>query len=125
MQPAHVERSSVLVVALFAVVSLVVSACGSDDVSPQSRMVGGRCTTDNDCVKRCVTGSNFPGGYCTVTCTSSNDCPGGSACVANNGGICLAICQVPAHCDGYGPGYQCTLLTSQAGGAGARVCVGS
>jgi serine protease len=116
---------------LWAVVLLVLAstatlhaACSSDDVGPQSRMVGGRCVTDNDCVKRCITGTEFPGGYCTVTCAASSDCPGGSACVASNGGICLATCQVPSDCDDYGPDYQCNRQTSQTPGAGPLACAG-
>ena len=117
-------RWAVLIVVVSAT-SLAAPGCGADDVGPRSRIVGGRCTTDTDCVKRCVTGAEFPGGYCTVTCANSNDCPGGSACVASNAGICVATCQVAAHCEDYGPGYQCGLATNQAGGAGSRVCLGS
>lgn len=82
---------------------------------------------DNDCVKRCVTGTLFPGGYCTVSCATDHDCPGGATCAAVNGitgGICLATCQVTTDCNGFGVGYQCNPQNSQAGGAGALACVG-
>ena len=117
------------IVLILVLVLLVVGpfACGVDDVGPQGHMVGGRCAVDNDCVKRCVTGTSFPGGYCTVSCATDNDCPGGATCAAVSGitgGICLATCRVPADCNGYGAGYQCNRQTSQAGGAGALACVG-
>lgn len=100
------------------------SGCGTDDVGPRSRMVGGRCTVAADCVQRCVTGNDFPGGYCTVSCTANRDCPGGSTCAASNGGVCLATCQVSADCSGYGPAYTCGRRLGQSSGAEALACVG-
>jgi len=101
--------------------------CGNDDVGPTGHKVGGRCTNDGDCVKRCLTGSEFPGGYCTEVCATDHDCPGGSVCVADksNGGICLVTCKVPSDCDAFGAGYQCNRQTSQSGGEGALACLGT
>ncbi|MBC8132483.1 MAG: hypothetical protein H7X95_05830 [Deltaproteobacteria bacterium] len=105
--------------------------CGTDDVGPQGKMVGGRCTTDNDCVNRCLTGTSFPGGYCTVSCATDSDCPGGAACVATNGGACLATCRGSADCAGFGREYKCSRSTRQSGiaetagigaGAGTLTC---
>ena len=132
MRPIHLirlafrlaVRLTVLGLALLAT-AIIAPGCNTDDVGPESRLVGGRCATNSDCIHRCVTGAEFPGGYCTVSCTNSNNCPSGSACVASNEGICLATCQVVEHCKGYGPDYQCDLLSSQAGGTGSQVCVGS
>jgi hypothetical protein len=107
----------------------VTPGCGSDDVGPQSHLVGGRCTIDGDCVKRCVTAPQFPGGYCTVSCATDHDCPGGAICAGNltgiTGGICLATCRVPADCNAYGAGYQCNRQDSQSGGLGALACAAS
>jgi hypothetical protein len=122
LTPPLIPRLVMLLVLGFAATCL--SACGVDDVGPMSRLVGGRCVTDNDCIKLCIKGSGFPRGYCTVSCTANSDCPGGSACVASNGGICLATCQVPADCTDYGPDYQCSRQTSQTPGTGPLVCAG-
>src|SRR4051812_37779104 len=97
---------------MFSIAALVfvvaTFGCGSNDVGPGSSTVGGRCGSDKDCAKRCVTGNDFPGGYCTITCTGDSDCPGGSACVTSSGdGICLGTCRIPTDCAGYGSGYQC------------------
>ena len=117
----------IVVAAVLALVALGVAApgCGSGDVGPSSHKVGGRCGSDGDCDKRCVTGIQFPGGYCTITCTGDKDCPGGSACVmsSNDEGICLATCQVPTDCAGYGSGYQCNRQPRQSGTMGALVCI--
>ena len=103
----------------------VAPACGPDDVGPHSRLVGGRCSVDNDCSKRCITGGNFPEGYCSVTCLNDKDCPGGSVCISQNGGICMATCSgAPADCDPYGAGFSCNRETRQGGSGGALVCIG-
>ena len=109
---------------VLAVATILPSGCGVDDVGPMSRLVGGRCVTDNDCIKHCITGTQFPDGYCTVSCAANSDCPGASACVASNGGICLATCQVAADCTDYGPGYRCSRQTSQTPGAEPLACAG-
>jgi serine protease len=122
MRLVHITRAAIMVLTIGALLG-----CGADDVGPQSHMVGGRCTVDNDCIKRCVTGTHFPGGYCTVSCTTDRDCPGGATCGAISGlagGICLAVCQIPADCNGYGAGYQCNRQTNQGGGMAALACVG-
>jgi hypothetical protein len=101
------------------------AGCGQDDVGPQSRMIGGRCTTDSDCVSRCLTdATTFPGGYCTVPCASNGDCPARSTCVAREGGICMATCQVTRDCSDYGAGYKCARQTSQGAGSDPLACIG-
>ena len=104
---------------------LALVACGSDGAGPNSNVVGGRCNSDNDCSKRCLMGSQVPGGYCTVTCATDHDCPSGAICATLNGdGVCLATCKVPADCNGFGPGYQCNRQPRQQGGDGALACLG-
>lgn len=113
-----------LCVFLAGVVGLWGAGCGIDDVGPTGRMVGGRCVDSRDCVQHCLTGSTFPGGYCTVGCRAHADCPGGAACVALNGGICLATCTTTAQCVPFGSGYQCAAVNSQSATRGALACVG-
>jgi hypothetical protein len=125
MRLAFVVRSLAHVSIRVAAVALTVgtlAGCGTDDVGPRSHMVGGRCTTNTDCVDRCMTGAEFPGGYCTVGCASHADCPGGSVCVASGGGVCLAACHLPADCKAFGVDYACALRTSEAGGPGVLAC---
>lgn len=118
--------SALTLTAILALATAVaLAACSADDVGPKSRMVGGRCTSDGDCVQRCLTdGTAFPGGYCTVPCTSSDDCPGGATCAAMQGGVCLATCRDSEVCADYGPDYQCTAVTGQSVATTARACIG-
>ena len=111
--------------ALLLTVSLLVGACGSDDVGPSGHAAGARCTADKDCAKRCLTGGEFPDGYCSQTGTSARDCPGGAACIAVEGaGGCMVTCHVANDCDGFGPGYLCSRGARQEGGEGVLVCIG-
>jgi hypothetical protein len=120
----HALRAALALAVLIGLVGAP-AGCGTDDVGPESQMVGGRCTTDHDCVRRClVDPTAFPGGYCTVSCTSNGDCPAGSACVAREGGICLATCKAAADCADYGAGYTCAPQTSQSAGGDPRACIG-
>jgi len=112
---------------LFGLVILVflLLGCGADDVGPGGKAVGGRCTADKDCSRRCLTGGAFPEGYCSQTCTTAKDCPGGSACVAVAGmGVCMVPCHVANDCNGFGPGYACSREARQEGGEGVLVCIG-
>jgi len=120
---ARLTRAARLGAGVIGLIGLV--ACGSDGAGPNSNVVGGRCNSDNDCSKRCLTGSQVPGGYCTVTCATDHDCPSGAICAKLNGdGVCLATCKVPADCNGFGPGYQCNRQPRQQGGDGALACLG-
>jgi len=114
-----------LTLAILAGCVATVVGCGQDDVGPQSRMIGGRCTNDGDCVRRCfVDAVVFPGGYCSVPCASNDDCPARSSCVAREGGICMATCQATKDCGAYGPSYQCARQTSQGAGGDPLACIG-
>lgn len=119
---AH-QRRAVLAI---AIALLGTAACGADDggVGPSGRLVGGRCSSDADCDKRCVTDNAFPGGYCTRSCADDGGCPAGSACVALEDGICLALCRAAADCDAFGAGYTCNLYGRQSGGERVRACAG-
>ena len=115
---------------LALVAALLVTAplsCGSsEDVGPSSPLVGGRCSADKDCSKRCLVGTRFPNGYCSQTCATDKDCIDGTVCIKNDAttGACMTTCQLPADCNGYGTGYSCNREARQQGGEGALVCVG-
>src|SRR5438067_373087 len=96
-------------IVLSMIAAVAVMTCGPG-VGPTNRGVGGACISDNDCVKRCVTGNDhYPGGMCTILCSSERDCPGGSTCVSDAGGICAPTCQSPSDCVQYGRGFTCDV----------------
>lgn len=90
-----------LVLAVGLMLSL--SACG-DPVSEDSSTVGGPCTSNDDCKEICLTGSDWPGGMCTLSCRDDADCPGGSACIDEERGVCLMECRGDEDCPS---GYEC------------------
>jgi hypothetical protein len=103
---------------LVALAMLAVPACGG--VGNSGAIVGGPCTTDADCDKRCLTSGDFPGGTCSMTCGKHDDCPGGSKCVDKEGGVCLLECELPEDCRG---GYTCKGQKNQSGGGESLVCL--
>lgn len=89
---------------LLALVFLV--GCGVD--SEVNRTVGARCDSKDDCKERClVDADDYPGGICSVSCLDVRDCPADSACVDDEGGVCLFVCDTDADCEFMGPGWQC------------------
>ena len=102
-----------------AALLLLSSGC-SEDVGEDSRTVGGMCTSNSDCRDRCLTGSDWPGGMCTVSCRDDYDCPSGSACIDKERGVCLMECRGDDECPG---GYECDD-EDRLGHSGKRyVCV--
>ena len=112
--------------ALFAAVLAVLSCGSSEEVGPNSPLVGGRCSGDKDCSKRCLLGTRFPNGYCSQTCATDKDCLDGTVCIQNDAtaGVCMTTCHLPADCNPYGTGYSCNRGARQQGGEGALVCIG-
>ncbi len=70
---------------------LLLGACQRDtDVGPD---FGGRCTTPEDCTRRCLPAPAWPGGFCSRDCTRDLDCPLTAACLAMDGGpACVLTC---------------------------------
>lgn len=68
--------------------------------------VGGACTSDAQCgVGLCVTGSAWPGGYCTDLCDTSDDCDDNAVCVRQDTvTFCAALCTSSRQCR---TGYYC------------------
>ncbi len=104
-----------LIVVVFALGLMMQAGCGGE------RTVGGACDSDADCNERCLTGSDFPGGMCTVACRDDVDCPGGTDCIDKKGGVCLPVCDEHRDCFG---GYRCKSEDRRGAGGKSRVCIG-
>lgn len=93
MSERHVIRpiSRVLLSSLGALLGFVIG-CHDPGV------VGGECRDDRDCAEQCVKGNKFPDGTCTVSCRDDRDCPSFAACVEDEGGICLPMCEHDSEC---------------------------
>ncbi len=98
------------------------NVCDADDSStavrnPNGTPDGQGCTVDVACVGgTCITGTDFPGGYCTtrscdvVGCSDAN-----SVCVGlEREALCFVRCEDSAQCR---EGYRCTSLDT-----GEKVC---
>src|SRR5690349_20484536 len=93
--------------ALLAGVTLGAAACGNGGVV--SRTLGARCDLAAECDERCLSGTEYPGGLCSITCDSSNACPDGALCVDDGAqsGVCLYQCGVDPDCAFLGAGWRC------------------
>ncbi|MGE6758121.1 S8 family peptidase [Corallococcus interemptor] len=94
----------------------------SDEDHTPTSTIGGACTTNGACGTDglCLTGTSFPGGYCTQDCVTDS-CPSGSACYSSDRGA-TAYCFVSCTPSGTNPqgtcrtGYRCV---SDNAGSGA------
>lgn len=118
--------------------AVLAAACSDSRSRPEDAggpELGAACTGSMPCAGglACVTGPEFPGGYCSATCDGT-PCPAGGRCVDGFGArLCFAMCSSSASCR---MGYQCWLGACQppcrtsgdCGGAGATCtdgrCVG-
>jgi hypothetical protein len=86
-----------------AIVSVVISGCGSSQSEAIRRGVGAECSASAACTESgqvCLT--EFKGGYCGVSaCIHDADCPQGSACVTGDGQVnyCFLICADKPECN--------------------------
>ena len=106
---------------ILLVASLLAFGCGSD-VGPHGSLVGGACSTNSDCSSRCVTGSHYPGGMCTLSCDSNVNCPSGTSCIDEAGGICAVDCRAPSDCTLFGAPYTCDARGLKGSDGSALVC---
>ena len=108
-------------IAILAILALALAACQHSDVS---RELGARCVSASDCDQRCLSGGDWPDGFCTIACETDNDCPSDAACLEEEGGVCAFSCVDDRSCAFLGPGYTCKERDAR-GGAGKRmVCRG-
>lgn len=107
------RRARVLVLNLAAFVGFALG-CHNPGV------VGGDCRDDRDCAEQCVKGNKFPDGTCTVSCIDDRDCPGFAACVDEDGGICLPVCEYDSECRDK---YACKDVDREGAAGKIGVCI--
>jgi hypothetical protein len=94
------------------------ASCGDITVvGPTNKTVGSACTANTDCAQMCLQDGHFPAGMCTIACTSNANCPSGSACVTEEGGVCLATCHADADCAPFNASFVCHSETTASGAA--------
>ncbi len=104
------------------VTMLLVGACQHSDVS---RQVGARCDKSSECDERClVPGTDYPGGFCTVSCNDKTECPSNTTCADTDGGVCLFECASDGECAFLGAGWMCKAVDLRGGGIKVMVCRG-
>lgn len=109
----------VLVASILMITGFVL-ACGGGG---SDEAVGATCRDDLDCEQRCMSGGDYPGGFCTLSCRDDRDCTSDSICIAKSGGICLFHCEVDPDCDFLGASYVCKDADDVAG-VRVGVCLG-
>jgi len=108
------NRSLILTLAFTAL-----AACHDD--GPDD-LVGATCRDDFDCAERCEEGSEFPGGFCTISCRGDYDCTDETVCADTREGVCLYTCRDDRDCAFLGP-YYCFAEGAREGGT-VYVCMG-
>jgi hypothetical protein len=101
--------------------ALALVRCHGNDVGHDGGLVGGGCGSSRDCVERCVTGGDYPGGTCTVNCRDDFDCPDTTYCVDRRDGICLLGCGSDRDCR---PRYECSDERRHGHRGDIPVCIG-
>ncbi|MEM9491255.1 MAG: hypothetical protein AAGC55_19055 [Myxococcota bacterium] len=110
---------------LVQTVLVIVAVAGSSGCSVSSsvsRDVGARCQSLDNCNGICLSGPEFPDGFCSLNCDDSSDCPD-SVCADIDQGVCLLSCRDPGDCDFLGTGWTCATRPDRDGGE-VNVCVG-
>lgn len=102
------------------------AALGCNASSPVSRELGASCQTHDDCGEICLSGDDFPDGFCSQSCDDTGDCAGNAVCVDIDQGICLLPCTTTEDCGFLGPGWTCTDKDPRpATSDEVRVCAGN
>lgn len=100
------------------------AGCGVD--STVSRTLGARCDNADECDDRCLApGTEFPGGFCSLSCEATADCPGGASCADVDAGVCLFECDADLRCEFLGDGWRCLEVPLRGRSAErVKVCLG-
>lgn len=102
--------------------AVLLAGCGNSDVS---REVGARCDDSSECDDRCLLPDDgWPGGFCSLSCDDDSDCPEGTACVDDEGGVCLFRCESVPECGFLGGGWTCQARPTRPDGS-VMVCIGA
>ena len=103
----------------------LLASCDGDDVGKIGFLVGGPCSSENDCDpdSACLQGDKYPGGMCALPCALQRHCPDGSSCVKMSGttGFCLQSCTVNLDCR---DSYECSGVDRIGEDGQALVCKG-
>jgi hypothetical protein len=100
---------------------LALVACQSSDVS---RKLGARCDTNSECAQTCLSGGDWPGGFCSISCDTDANCPSDARCIDENGGVCAFACAADPDCTFLGAGYTCKAVDTHPQGTQVTVCRG-
>ena len=109
-------------VAGLAITGFFAAGCNSS-VGNSGDMVGGPCAVNSECFidSYCLTGTDWPAGYCAASCDTNDDCPGGSVCVEAEGGVCLVDCITDGGCR-TSLGYVCAEFEARGAGGNVTGC---
>ncbi len=100
--------------------ALLMLSQGCSSSSDVNRAVGARCSSERECDELCLTGSDFPDGFCSLRCTTDDDCPSNARCVQEQGGHCQIRCNTDDDCAYLGNQWECKTESNATG----RVCRG-
>lgn len=104
-------------------IRLLALGCSSE-VGNQGDRVGGPCVVSGECHidSFCLTGTEWPEGYCTASCDADEDCPDGSQCTEREGGICVVSCASDEECRSEEEAYSCMELEARGAGGSVMGC---
>jgi len=106
-----------------AIAAALAIVCGCGVSSDVSRELGALCEDRDQCDDRCLTGTRYPDGFCSVTCDDDGDCPDGATCVDREGGVCLFTCGDRSECNFLGEDWRCRVQPERGAGEDDEVMV--
>lgn len=116
-----IQRVFTIVLSLSALLAVTLLFSGCANYAGDS--VGTSCRDHADCPgdARCLRGSRFPGGTCTIPCDEHRDCPPFAACIDREGGVCLPLCERNRDCRS---NYECEDERNFGSSGRSDVCIG-
>jgi hypothetical protein len=109
-------------VRILVIAALALAACGDSDVS---REVGARCDDNSECDDVCLgPHPNWPDGFCSLSCDDDDDCPPDTACIEDEGGVCVFTCTSDTGCAFLGSEWTCQVRNANPPDGTVMVCRG-